>query len=608
MLAAAAVFIYFDEPLYIRIISGVIFVTGAVLLYQLLSSSIAAGEDEQGGDTDETATPPKREPTRRDSSARETGTREASPRADETAPGTQEAHAELPALDAFVPDDAIPPELYRLPDDGLPTDDPRAEFDFLTNRLLQVLKEHVLANTVGLFWINMDREQIIIGEFVTESRNFTTARRMSIGADLLSRIALSGKPEIVAEISSASEGDVAIYYDAAEGIRSIVGVPLFFGDELIAVLMADSKAPDAFGLESVAAIGRVSSLIALLLNSYNQKYDLAADARMLGVLDRLRKSLGTTQDSHGIASAAAQAVTEIMDWDYVAVILHHPDRQVWAVVRSMSKAANLPYINEGVTVGLEHSVLRAALEHSEGVIVPAPTNPEYRFHEKEVINSSGQICAIPMASASAWYGLLVVEYRENHQYAAQDLRILQRIASATTAALEIARLREVTRNHLLIDESTQVASRTLLLQRLKEEQERVTAVGGSNVLFIVALDNPDDLVQRHGKNELETALRRIGEALREHLRPFDLVGRFDTSSFGVLLLHSSPEDAYLRGEKIRKHIAGSVQSRGNVTYSLSVSIAGCTISQGTDTEGLLRLARQALDRAVSDGGNCVKVV
>jgi hypothetical protein len=32
------------------------------------------------------------------------------------------------------------------------------------------------------------------------------------------------------------------------------------------------------------------------------------------------------------------------------------------------------------------------------------------------------------------------------------------------------------------------------------------------------------------------------------------------------------------------------------------------MSQGTDVESMLRLARQALDRAFSDGGNCVKVV
>ncbi len=44
------------------------------------------------------------------------------------------------------------------------------------------------------------------------------------------------------------------------------------------------------------------------------------------------------------------------------------------------------------------------------------------------------------------------------------------------------------------------------------------------------------------------------------------------------------------------------------SYSLTVSIAGCTIAQSTDLQHVLKLAGQALDHAVSDGGNCVKVV
>ena len=53
------------------------------------------------------------------------------------------------------------------------------------HRLLQAAREHVLAHTLGLYWINTDREQIIIGEFVSDSGNFTTARRLNLGSDLI---------------------------------------------------------------------------------------------------------------------------------------------------------------------------------------------------------------------------------------------------------------------------------------------------------------------------------------------------------------------------------------------------------------------------------------
>lgn len=590
MLAAAAAFIYFDEPLYIRIIAAIIFVFGAVLLYQILSKSVTEEEMPEGGAEAAREDTPVDAPTRQASAA---------------APPEERSMPHPPDTSSSS---EIPPELYRFDTEELPQDDPRAEFDYLTNKLLQVLKEHVLAHTVGLFWINMDREQVIIGEFTTDTSNFTTARRLNLGSDLISRIALEGKPEVVSDISSASESDLVMYYDVSEGIKSFVGVPMYFNGEVIAVLAADSKAHDAFGMETVASMGRFSSLINLLLGSYNQKFDLAADARMLHVLDALQDGISSNHDAYGICTAAAKAAGAIMDWDYIAVVLHSPEKKSWIVVKSLAKAANLPYISEGVSVYMDGSVLRDVLDSSEGIIIDAPAPPAYRFHEKEAINSFGQLCVVPVVTARAYYGLLIVEYRENHQYAAQDLAIMRRIAAQTAISLENARLNEHNRKNLLVDEDTQTASRTLLLKRLQEEQERIKIKGESAVFFLVKLDSADDLEQKHGPHAIDEILFSIGSTLREHVNGFDVVGRFDATTFGVLMLYSSPEDAYLRGEKIRKTVSGNVMSQGGSSYSISISIAGCTVSQTSDIEHVLKLSQQALDRAVSDGGNCVKVV
>ncbi len=329
---------------------------------------------------------------------------------------------------------------------------------------------------------------------------------------------------------------------------------------------------------------------------------------MLAVLDTMQRRIEENLDSYGIATVAAKAVTEIMDWDYVAVVLHSPERKSWIVVKSLAKAANLPYISEGVTVDMDGSVLRAALEGDSGVIVDAPVTPAWRFHDKEAVNSFGQLCAMPMVTPSAYYGLIIVEYRETHQYGKQDLAVLQRIASRAALALEVIRLYERTRMHLIVDEATQTASRTLLLRRLHEEQARLAAMGGNAVFFLVGLDSPDDLVHKHGEQQVEQVLARIGGTLQEHVKPYDIVGRFDRYSFGLLLLHSSPEDAYLRGEKVRKTVAGNVITHGGGSYSVSVSIAGCTVSQTSDVDHILKLSQQAFERAVADGGNCVKVV
>ncbi len=544
MLSAAAVFIYFNDPIYIRIVAGVIFLIGIGLLYRSLSGTVEEAELEIREDSGAAETQIGNTASIPGAAATEqTELRQKSQGDWSTAPA--------PAIDRSHDHKEIPPEYYLPREDELPTDDPRAEFDYLTKKILQVLRENLLAHTVGMFWINRDREQIIIGEFSTDSRNFTTARRLNLGSDLISRIGIQEKPEVLSDISAASEADMAVYYDSVEGIRSFVGAPLFFNGEVIAVVAADSKVADSFGLETVSVIGKVTALIATLLNSYNQKFDLAADSRLLAVLDEMQGAIQSNMDTYGISSAAARAVTEILDWDYIAVILHNPERQAWVVVKSLSKSANLPYISEGVTVDLDRSLLKPVVEQVHGQILDTPDDLAFRFHEKEAISSKGQICAVPLVTPRKYYGLVVVEYRENHQYAQRDLDVLSRIASLAANAIEINLLSEQTRKHLLIDEETRTASRTLLLQRLFEEQHRSRDHGFSSVFFLAKLDDADELSDKYGRHGITHIMNEIGGMLREQVKDYDVVGRFDPATFGLLLIQCSAEEAYLRGEKIR---------------------------------------------------------
>lgn len=609
MLASAALGIYFDD-LPIRIAAGALFLIGAVLLYLTLARAQESETDEhaagEASDGDERHTTPRRRERAAAADAAPAHATGAAP-ASSSEHDTDAAPAiERPPVTDTVPD--IPVEYYRPESEELVPDDPRAEFDFLTRKLLEVLRENLIADTVALFWINRERQQIVIGEFVTESRAFTTARRLPLGMDLVSKTGLEGRPVIISDITRASEAELLPYYDGHEGVQSFVGVPVYFADEAIAVLVADSRVPDSFGAESVAVIGKTAALVALMLRSYNQKFDLAADARLLGVLTRQRRTSTDHQDTYGAADAALEAVAEIMDWDYAAVVLYNAERLAWQVVKSRAKTASLPYIAEGVVVDVERGVLARALEEMQGVRIESPAPPRYRFHEKEALPSGGEMCVMPMIAAGRCLGLLVVEYREAHQYGARDLVVLEQIAALGAQFVESARMHELSRRALLVDEHTGAASRTLLVQRLGEEIARMDAGEYPAVFFLVALDQPDELLHRYGKHGLESILSNVVTVVRTQLAAFDVLGRFDLGRLGLLMIGTTAEESYLRGEKLRKSISGHVFALDGITFSVTVSIAGCAFSRGADVDHVLRVAQQAMDRALGDGGNCVKVV
>ena len=600
MFAAAAAFIYFDESLVIRLISGCVFLFAVVGLYFVLSRA--------GDESEET--------TEQKPSSEKAVERPAPPVSERPAqvvhhnePQTVPMHTPVTILrEEERAATEIPRNAYADSYDHRIHDDPRAEYDFITDRLLDALQEHISANTVALFWMNYDRQQVVLGEFVSASNQITTARRFALGSDVISRIAYEGKPVILSDIATAAESDLIFYYDHPEGVRSFIGVPMFFEDELVAVLVADSKASDAFGSETVNSIGRINTLISILLASVNQKFELAGNVKTLQTMEAMQDEIFEHYDLYGVASACLRAAAASVDWDFLAVVAYKPDKQNWIVIRSQAKSAAVPYVAEGVTADLTRSVFRNVLESGEGEILLSPALPAFRFHEKEVITSTGEMMAIPLRTPRQLYGLLIVEYREQHQYSARDLEMLRRIGLISAGAIEAISLGETTRKYLMIDETTRTASRSLLLRRLDEELERLKTFKGNHVFFLLRLDGYQDFVQKHGRNSTESALHQISNVLKEQLPAFDILGRFDEDKLGIILINTNAEDAYLRGEKLRKAIASHIQALEGQTFSLTVSLAGCTMAPGMNSEHVLRISQQALSRAIDDGGNCVKVV
>ena len=110
-----------------------------------------------------------------------------------------------------------------------------------------------------------------VADKMTNSSVFTKELRLPIGNDVISRIAMSGKPEIISEINPAAEVDVVPYYEAPGGVKSLIGVPIFYRDDVIAVLAADSLTDEGFGRETVPLLGNFTRLFSDNIASLNRQ-------------------------------------------------------------------------------------------------------------------------------------------------------------------------------------------------------------------------------------------------------------------------------------------------------------------------------------------------
>jgi len=490
---------------------------------------------------------------------------------------------------------------------------PKSEFGFLMKKVLTVVKEVNFAHTVAFFWVNRDKNQIVLESFVSDSDKFMTHRRRELGTDVISQVALTSQPKILNQVNAAGQLEMLGYYDAVEPVKTFVAVPIFYTKsagiprEPVAVLTIDCIDEDAYGPETLSSLGHFTKLISALIRSYTDKYDLLLDSEVLRSISRIREQLKIEFSLHNVVRTLAEETSRLVAWDYVSVVLFDETRKSW-VIQFVMNRMNDAYVaaaqeidpHQSLVGGVIQSGVPRVLDTISGIELP-------RFYKAERVDSKGAFLALPILSLSRCYGVLAVETKDAKTYSDPEIKLLEKLVETTAVALEILNLTDVVNNYVLMDETTGVATRSYFVSRVQEEVHRANDFGTDLTLVMLSIDSMNEHLHRYGKEGFEFVLQNIGRMIKSSVRPYDLVGRYDFNRFAVLLVSTAAKEANLWAEKLRKNIASNIINIDQKSFSVTVSIGVCgAVSQTSDIE-LLENASQTLKKAVEAGGNIVRV-
>jgi len=485
--------------------------------------------------------------------------------------------------------------------------EPRAEFDFLLSKVLAVVKEVLFAHTVALFWANREKQQMVLEAKVTSSNCFMAGRRFPIESDVVSQIARTGKPEVITQVNPISERDLLRYYDDVDFVKSFIGAPVYFNQNIVAVLAADSRVEDAYGAETVSLIGEFTKLISALIKTYTDKYDLLVDSEVLRAVKRMEDTHRQDFSLPTVVDSLVTEVSRLIAWDFISVVLFEHESQSWLVQRVMKRGEG-SYLNGREKIDLEKSIvgscIKGNLPRSIGDI---STVSEPRYFRGENITVAGSFLALPISSAGKCYGALIAESQHKENYSSRDVVILEHLIRAAAASIEILSLQDVVKEYVILDEITGTYTRKHLLQRIEEELQHADDFGTDLSLALFSIDAKEDLLNRYGNEGFNYILYALGKIFQKSIRSYDVLGRLDNHRFGVLLLNTPANDAYLWAEKIRKTIASQILSFQDKSFSVTVSAGVCGALEGTTKEELLKNAQQVLQKASESGGNLVRV-
>ena len=493
--------------------------------------------------------------------------------------------------------------------------EPRTEFDFLLNKVLILIKEVLFAHTVVFFWANREKQQMVMEARMTESGRFMTSRRFSIGHDLVSKVAETGKPELVSEVNPVSERELFPYYDSPESVKSFIGVPVFYSrtsdvhavEQPVAVIAIDSKVEDQFGEETLALLGNYTKLISALIKTYNDKYDLLLDAELLKSIRRLQEKIRNSFSLATMLQALMEETSKLINWDFLSVVLYDENKHAW-VAKKVSNRAHDGYLVPEQAIDFPASIVGETIKHNahrfiddiEQSVIP-------RYFKDEKLQYKGSFISIPMSSLNKCYGALSLESRDKFNFTRRDIEMLYRLAENVAAALEIYYLQEVINEYVIVDENTGVYSKKFFLQRVEEELARADENGTELSMLFITIDRSNDVTGRFGREGFERVMMTLAKAIRASVRSYDIVGRYDINEFGVVLLNTPANDAYVWAEKIRKSVAGHVINIEGKSFSITISVGVGGALEGMRKEELVGNTITVLHKATEAGGNLVRV-
>jgi diguanylate cyclase (GGDEF)-like protein len=481
--------------------------------------------------------------------------------------------------------------------------EPRKEFDALLNRVLQVIRSMVNARTATFFWVNMDKRQLVVEATITDaSDRFTPDRKLALGDDVVSQIALLGRPEILTSIRPTAELDLLPYYTARAATSSFIGVPVYFGGSVVGVLCADSIEEDAYDLITVGFFGTFTKLISGLIQSYTGKYDLLQSARTLDAINAFRHSLrerGATPA--GFVKSLMQAAVQTMDISTIGVVLYDSAQQQWAV--NEARSVHNIYANlRGVPVSLDNACVGQAIAKASSVVAYSEAGI-VRVASAEPQLQEYQFVAVPVMSLTNVYGALFVE-NDSAVLTHQDIEVLEALAEHAGSYLEQIYTTETIQTNAVLDETTATMNRQGFQARLNEEFARSVDYQTPFTLCLVQIDNypfPQGTPDEHAY-----VLRHVLDHLRDELRTYDLVGRIDNGLIAIGLVSSRDQQAQIWAERMRREIASSVISLQGRRFSVTVSIGVAEADPQDSWETLLDNAFHVL-RISEEQGNKVTV-
>lgn len=324
--------------------------------------------------------------------------------------------------------------------------------DHLIAELTHLIRQELYPETMGLFCVDA-AAGVLVAHPSYEPGAALPEGGIPLGEGLLGRTAAEGRPhrvnaaDALASCSGAAPGGIpgvtpgftpGFAPGAMPGICSQLAVPVKLGEQVLAVILAESSQPDFFTAADERLLLTVANQLATAIQRIRLDRERQRRLIELEALHRASREVMTAgMDRERVYDSVHRIVSELMPIEAFVITLCDPAHNENEVVYLVDRGGRWPLRRFPVNAGLSGYVI----SRGEGVLVDDLTLqsevPVVHLGAPEHVRS---IVAAPLRSGERVVGMLSAQSYQPHAYTRQDQVLLETLANHLGAGLENIRL------------------------------------------------------------------------------------------------------------------------------------------------------------------------
>lgn len=478
-------------------------------------------------------------------------------------------------------------------------------FGFALEKILLVIRDAYFAHSTLFFWYNKKTQKLTLEKFSSVSTD-VKKQKYDIEDDVLSKIVQNQEPELLTDLIRTAEYDVIRYYNSPQGIKSFVGVPLYYGENLAGVLALDSKENDAFGIETIYSLGRFVRVISLLISLFDEKFSDSQSEQRLKALLEIVATDKKFEDEAELYSTIENSVRKLISWDVFTFVYFEASEQKFKTSKIFNNTS-LKYVGENLDIEISNTLVGKAIVSGIPVKVDSTLDDKTpRFAKNEDITFGGSFLAMPLAYDGQIYGVFCFEGLKPNIYNNADVSFIKKATKIFSYIVYSFSTQKILRSLLSLDIDTKFLNSSSFLKEVHSDLVKSKSAGLPGALALIKIDDFMEEESFFEGDPFPKVLKSIVGMIKEATSAQNILGRLDRDVISVYFFNTAPKDVFLWAEKLRIKIARTPISVVSKQTTFTVSIGIAATNEKMEVQGLVENAELALNKATEKGGNSVK--